>query len=102
MTPPDQKLKNDIETSIRDLFGDKDKYHLIDIDTLATFILDYIFETGGESHDGNRYEIYYRLLGKAVAIAQGWKHNCSETIVLPSETQGSIKEYIANTYGARR
>jgi len=101
MAHADEKTKTDISTSIRDLFGEKDRYFRIDLDVLTTEISDYVFKTGGESNEANRYEIYYQLLGKAVAIAQGWKHNCSETVELPSQTQASIKDYLANTYGTK-
>ncbi len=94
-----QTLKCDIKSSVKELFGDKDKYHRIDIEELSTIVVNYVFDSSPAINDANRYQAYYQLLGKAIAIAQGWKQNCSETIKLPSQTQNSIENYIINTYG---
>ena len=93
-----------IEKTIRDLFKDKDKYHCIDIDVVAEMVASFVLsqEDVNAAMDVNGYETYYKVLGKAVAITQGWKLNCGEGIKLPSETKENLEKYMENTYGKEK
>lgn len=92
-----------ITQAVRDLFSDKDRYHVIDLDSLSRIILDFVLngEDLSTVTEMNRFEFHYRLLGKAVAVAQGWKINCVGEVGIPSETSRSITRYINNTYGLK-
>jgi len=50
--------------------------------------------------DHARYDWYYTLLGKAVAIAQGWKINHAGEVTSAEQTVPSIQSYITKTYGS--
>jgi hypothetical protein len=63
-------------------------------------IIAYVLPEKIEANDANRYELYYSLLGKSVAIAQGWKINCADDLVNPGETADNLRKYIEQTYGA--
>ncbi|MGE0268667.1 MAG: hypothetical protein AB7S78_09475 [Candidatus Omnitrophota bacterium] len=92
-----------ITQAVKDLFSNKDRYHVVDLESLSRIILD--FALAGEDlstvTEMNRFEFHYRLLGKAVAVAQGWKINCVEEVKMPSQTAQSITQYINNTYGLK-
>lgn len=95
------EMEHDIETTLRDLFADKDRYHKLDLEVLIRVITEFVFN--GENfetiNDTNRYEASYIILGKAVSAVQGWKINCVEQIQLPSETERNLRNYIQSTYG---
>ncbi|MFT5169803.1 MAG: hypothetical protein ACI9F2_000175 [Lysobacterales bacterium] len=97
------KTTTDIKRSIKDLFQPKDTYHTVDVDIITEIVLGFVLGDDVENNvnDDNRYECYYQLLGKAVAIVQGWKDNCVTSITLPSQTEKSLTEYIENTYGVK-
>lgn len=89
--------------AVKDLFSNKDLYHMLDLDVLSRIILDFVlmdedFRTVTEM---NRFEFQYRLLGQAVAVAQGWKLNCIEEVDVPSKTSESIRRYINNIYNTK-
>lgn len=92
-----------IVQAVKDLFGNKDLYHMIDVDALSKAVLDFVlidedFRTVTET---NRVEFHYRLLGQAVAVAQGWKLNYIEEVNVPSKTSASIKRYIKDIYNVK-
>jgi hypothetical protein len=72
----------------------------IDVNGAASLITQFVFHGQVDHDDSTRYEWYYILLGKAITIAQAWKENFAANLKLPSETRGSLIEYIDNTYGA--
>ena len=92
-----------MKQTIKDIFGNKDKYHRIDLDGAVDVITTFIFADLDEDTitENNRFEIFYEFLGKAAAIAQGWKQNGAEEIALPSETEENLRSYIKRTYGNR-
>ena len=94
-------IRSKVEVAIRDLLSNKDVYNNIDLDEVVSMIQGFVIldVNINNINDGNRYESYYKILGKAVAIVQGWKINCIEDVKLPSETKESLKLYIENTYG---
>lgn len=49
--------------------------------------------------DHARYDWYYTLLGKAVAIAQGWKINHASEVTSVAGTVASVQSYLEKTYG---
>jgi len=92
----------DVERAVRDLFSDKDKFCRIDIDEVAGIITRFVIdhENFATINDANQYEACYSILGKAVAITQGWKVNCADEILLPSQTRENLLIYMTETYGA--
>jgi predicted methyltransferase len=65
-------------------------------------IISYVFQGVDPASavlDHARYDWYYTLLGKAVAIAQGWKINHAAEVTSPAGTVPSIRSYIEKTYG---
>lgn len=67
-------------------------------------IVEYVFkdvDPKAASLDHARYDWYYSLLGKGIAIAQGWKINSAPELKNPSETKASIQLYLEKTYGQR-
>lgn len=67
-------------------------------------IVSYVFldvDPKAASLDHARYDWYYALLGKGIAIAQGWKINNAPELKDPSETRADIKLYLEKTYGQR-
>ena len=103
MSDVSQKIKDDMRQTIKDIFGDKDKYHTIDLEVASEVIITFIFANFDEDTitEDNRFEIYYEFLGKAAAIAQGWKQNGADKINLPSQTEQNLRSYIKGTYGDR-
>ena len=99
----EKNTRESIVQAVRDLFGNKDMYHCVDLEELSEIIVEFVLlgEEIDKVTENNRFEFHYRLLGKAVAIAQGWKINCVEQIKVPSETAANIKQYIENTYGVK-
>ena len=77
-----------------------DSAYKMDVHGAATLIAAYVFHGQSAPHESQRYEWYYMLLGKSIAIAQAWKQNFAGALNSPSETPASLIEYIDNTYGA--
>lgn len=71
----------------------------MDVHGAAELITNYVFLGETPPGESMRYDWHYRLLGKAITIAQGWKQNFAGSLNRPSETRGSLTEYIDNTYG---
>jgi hypothetical protein len=71
----------------------------MDVHGAASVITQYVFCGQTEPSDATRYDWYYMLLGKAITIAQAWKQNFAGALNMPSETCGSLVEYIDATYG---
>ncbi|MBL8020334.1 MAG: hypothetical protein JNM27_11760 [Leptospirales bacterium] len=68
-------------------------------------IVTYIFkdvDPKAASLDHARYDWYYSLLGRGIAIAQGWKINLAPEVKNPSETVASIHTYLEKTYGRHK
>lgn len=76
----------------------------VDQKQAALEIVSYVFQgvdAASAVLDHARYDWYYTLLGKAVAIAQGWKINHALDVSSPAATLESIQSYIQKTYGTR-
>lgn len=74
----------------------------IDIRKAAEEILNYVFQgvdPAAATRDTERYSWYYELLGRSIAIAQGWKENYADEVKASTETIKNIRKYIKNTYG---
>lgn len=99
----EQEFRKGIDQAVRDLFSDKDKYHYLDIDVVANTVTDFVLtrENLAGINEANQYEAYYQVLGKAVAITQGWKLNSAAEVKLPSQTENNLKDYMQKTYGIR-
>lgn len=71
----------------------------------ANEIVAYVFkdvDPKAASLDHARYDWYYTLLGRGIAIAQGWKINMAPDVKNPSETGASIQTYLEKTYGRHK
>ncbi len=76
----------------------------VDIRSASDVILNFVFRNVDAktlAADHNRYEWYYSLLGKSIAIAQGWKVNHAGDIKESAQTGPSVQEYIKATYGVK-
>ncbi|MCE9600053.1 MAG: hypothetical protein K8S54_18985 [Spirochaetia bacterium] len=76
----------------------------VDQTQAVTEILEYVFKDVDPklaSLDHARYDWYYALLGKGIAIAQGWKINSTPELKNALETKESIRLYLEKTYGQK-
>ena len=95
-----KSIKNHIDMALEDIL--QDQYRNIQLKEAKRLILDYVFQYADPEPDGNRrYEWYYQLMGKAVAIAQGWKLNSLNALTDPDDTLGNLRSYVKGTYGGK-
>lgn len=76
----------------------------VDAGAAVKEILSYVFRNVNPDSvlaDHARYDWYYSLLGKTIAIAQGWKINHAPEVKSAAETPASVREYIGKTYGEK-
>ena len=94
-----QNLESAIERAINDILipknGEQPNYN---VDVLIEVIKKFVIKDGVTTSENDRYEVYYQLLGKAVAITQGWLINFAQDIKKWEDTQASIEKYITQTY----
>ncbi|MBI3396391.1 MAG: hypothetical protein HY042_11190 [Spirochaetia bacterium] len=65
---------------------------------IERFIFSDVSQRIAGQDDATRYDTYYSLLGKGVAVAQGWKQNCAAAVKV-GQTIESLREYVQKTYG---
>ena len=98
MIKESESIEVHIRTAIQDLFG-SESLSASSIETIVSVITDFVLLEIPKITDGNSYELFYVALGKAVAIAQGWKINCYANSPIELDVRKSLKEYMINTYG---
>ena len=99
-----QELKDTkqiIDKAISDvLYHKNNETFIYDEIAVQTEISEFIMNKAMKINEENRYEAYFALVGKAVAIAQGWKQNYAKEIKTRAGSLESIQSYIKNTYGS--
>lgn len=96
------EVKENLSLSLNKLLTHGDSKPKYDVNVVVAEILKYIKNDIQIVTQDNRYEEYYRLTGKAVTIAEAWLKNYSHEVKHFEETELSINEYIAKTYGKRK
>lgn len=103
---PDTESLEFFQARVREAVEDqlKSSSGKVDVRAACTVILNFVFrnlDAKALAADHNRYELYYSLLGKSIAIAQGWKVNHAGEIKDAARTGASVEEYIKATYGVK-
>lgn len=94
-----QETQENLQISLEKILTIKDSF--FDPKVVVNEIRKFIFESEFNDYDDNRYENYYKIIGKAVVIAEAWLTNCSKEVQKYKDTEKSIQEYLYMTYKYR-
>jgi len=93
-----EEWKSNMERAVEDQLGSVPGDR-IEIQSAVREIISYVFHNVDPlraMEENERYAWYYELLGRSIAIAQGWKDNRDE---IGKDALSSVQFYIEKTYG---